>query len=162
MTEPLDEREPNDAAEAGVPATSPLAADDRLDPAFVSEIVTRLDQGDTNGAQELVEPLHPANIADLFELLDSERRHVLAQALGSKLDGDVLAEMNDWVREDLIDVLSRMRSPISRPSSIRTTRSRSSRIWKRMSSAPFCAPCLPMTAPRLKRRCPIPRNPPAV
>ena len=106
MTEPLDEREPNDAAEAGVPATSPLAADDRLDPAFVSEIVTRLDQGDTNGAQELVEPLHPANIADLFELLDSERRHVLAQALGSKLDGDVLAEMNDWVREDLIDVLS--------------------------------------------------------
>lgn len=106
MTEPLDERELNDVAEAGVPAASPLAADDRLDPAFVSEIIARLDQGDTNGAEELVEPLHPANIADLFELLDSERRHALAQALGPKLDGDVLAEMNDWVREDLIDVLS--------------------------------------------------------
>ncbi len=106
MADPLDEQEQSELAADNGTAASPLADDDQLDPAFVDEIIERLDAGDTARAQELVDPLHPANVADLFEVLDSEHRRLLAAALGPKLDGDVLAEMNDWVRDDLIDALA--------------------------------------------------------
>src|SRR3546814_16373065 len=82
------------------------SSDLMFDPAFVDAIIEGLDEEDAAHVQELVEPLHPANIADLFELLDSDRRRRLAAALGPRLDGDVLAEMNDWVRDDLIDALA--------------------------------------------------------
>jgi magnesium transporter len=82
-----------------------LDEDDRLKPEFVRAVIERLEADDPEGAHALVEPLHPADIADLFELTPSDWRQPLAVALKDLLDGDVLAEMNDWVREDLIDAL---------------------------------------------------------
>ena len=82
-----------------------LDEDDRLKPEFVRAVIARLEEGDEEGAHALVEPLHPADIADLFELAPSDWRQPLAVALKDLLDGDVFAEMNDWVREDLIDKL---------------------------------------------------------
>ncbi|MBS0313878.1 MAG: magnesium transporter [Proteobacteria bacterium] len=82
-----------------------LDEDDRLKPEFVRAVIERLEESDPEGARALVEPLHPADIADLFELAPSEWRGPLAAALTDLLDGDVFAEMNDYVREDLIDEL---------------------------------------------------------
>ena len=82
-----------------------LDEDDRLRPDFVRDVLSRVDDGDAQGARDLVGPLHPADIADLFELTPQDRRAPLALALGDLLDGDVLAEMNDHVREGLIDEL---------------------------------------------------------
>jgi magnesium transporter len=82
-----------------------LDEDDRLRPEFVRAVVDRVEAGDTEGAREMVAPLHPADVADLFELLDSDDRRALAAALADMLDGDVLAEMNEHVREELIDAL---------------------------------------------------------
>jgi magnesium transporter len=82
-----------------------LDEDDRMKPEFVREVVACLEAGNPDGARAIVEPLHPADIADLFELVPGEWRHPLASALAEILDGDVLAEMNDWVREELIDAL---------------------------------------------------------
>jgi magnesium transporter len=82
-----------------------LDEDDRLKPEFVRSVIERLEAQDPDGARALVEPLHPADIADLFELAPSDWRRPLAAALMDLLDGDVFAEMNDWVREDLIDEL---------------------------------------------------------
>jgi magnesium transporter len=82
-----------------------LDEDDRLKPEFVSEVMERVEAGDSSGARALVEPLHPADIADLFELVPSDDRLALAAALADVLDGDVLAEMNEHVREELIDAL---------------------------------------------------------
>ncbi|MBX9815240.1 MAG: magnesium transporter [Proteobacteria bacterium SG_bin5] len=82
-----------------------LDADDRLRPEFVRDVLAALEAGDAEGARDLVEPLHPADLADLFELLPAEERARLASAAKDLLDGDVLAEMNDWVREALIDAL---------------------------------------------------------
>ncbi|WP_375401808.1 magnesium transporter [uncultured Sphingomonas sp.] len=83
-----------------------LDEDDRLKPAFVSEVLDRVEEGDTEGARRLVEPLHPADIADLFELTPADRRAALAHAVSDLLDGDVFAEMNDWVRDALLDALT--------------------------------------------------------
>lgn len=90
------------------PETAPetqLDEDDRLRPEFVRDVLTRVEAGDDQGARDLVSPLHPADIADLFELAPSELRGPLASALADLLDGDVLSEMNDHVREEMIDAL---------------------------------------------------------
>ncbi|HEU4970087.1 magnesium transporter [Sphingomonas sp.] len=86
-------------------AETQLDEDDRLKPEFVRAVIERLEAEDPEGARGLVEPLHPADIADLFELAPAEWRGPLAAALKDVLDADVFAEMNDYVREDLIDEL---------------------------------------------------------
>ena len=83
-----------------------LDEDDRLKPEFVRAVLDAVEAGDAEGARALVEPLHPADIADLFELTPADCRAALASAITDLLDGDVFAEMNDYVREDLIDSLS--------------------------------------------------------
>ena len=86
-------------------AETQLDSDDRLRPEFVSAVLSAVEDGHTDTARMLVEPLHPADIADLFELTPREERGALALAITNLLDGDVFAEMNDYVREDLIDAL---------------------------------------------------------
>jgi len=80
--------------------------DNRLRRDYVDDVVQALDLGDVGAVRALVTPLHPADVADLFELIPADHRQPLAEALGDKLDADVIAEMNDWVREELLDVLS--------------------------------------------------------
>jgi magnesium transporter len=94
-----------DTPAAPATADDRLDEDDRLKPEFVSEVMALVHAGDADGARALVQPLHPADLADLFELVDSDDRRALATAIADELDGDVLAEMNDWVREEIIDTL---------------------------------------------------------
>ena len=82
-----------------------LDADDRLKPEFVDAVLAAVEAGDVEEAHRLVEPLHPADIADLFELTPEDRRAPLAAAVVDLVDADVFAEMNDYVREQLIDAL---------------------------------------------------------
>jgi len=95
----------HDVAAAPNPPSDRLDEDDRLKPEFVRAVMARVEAGDNEGARALVEPLHPADVADLFELADRDERRALAAALADLLDADVFAEMNDWVREELIDAL---------------------------------------------------------
>ena len=90
---------------AEVPPDPQLDRDDRLRPSFVRRVLDAVDAKDNDRARALVEPLHPADIADLFELTPHEDRGALAKAVADLLDADVFAEMNDYVREDLIDAL---------------------------------------------------------
>ncbi len=84
---------------------SELDEDDRLKPEFVRAVLAAVEAGDAEAAREKVERLHPADIADLIELTPGDQRAALASAIADLIDGDVLAEMNDWVREVLIDAL---------------------------------------------------------
>jgi magnesium transporter len=79
--------------------------DDRLNSSFVDAVIACVEEGDTEGARALVRPLHPADIADLFELAPKDMRRPIAAAIAELLDGDVLSEMNEWVRDELIDAL---------------------------------------------------------
>jgi len=92
-------------AAAAAPEETRLDEDDRLRPEYVDQVLEKLEADDVEGVRALVEPLHPADVADLFELVDRDRRRDLAAALADLLDGDVLAEMNEWVREELIEEL---------------------------------------------------------
>ena len=49
--------------------------------------------------------LHPADFADLIEYLDREDRRALVRGLGPLFTPDTLSELNESVREDIIDWL---------------------------------------------------------
>ena len=88
-----------------------LRRDDSLDEEntlkkdFVRRVQSALDAGETDQVYELVEPLHPADIADLFELIDADERLALAKAISDLMGGEVFAELNDHVRELLVESL---------------------------------------------------------
>jgi len=82
-----------------------LDEDNLLKPRFVDSVAAALEQGDEARAYELVEPLHPADIADLFELLEREQRPKLATAITDLMTHEVVAELNDHVREDMMEAL---------------------------------------------------------
>jgi magnesium transporter len=82
-----------------------LDEENRLKPEFVRAVAEALDAHDEARAYELVEPLHPADIADLFELLDHEERTGLAKAITDLLTPEVIAELNDYVRDDMMEAL---------------------------------------------------------
>ncbi len=93
------------AAAPGAEAHRPMDAEDRLRPEFVDRVLDAVEAGDDVTARELVEPLHPADVADLIELAARDEREGLVKALAEIVDADVLAEMNEHVRETLLDAL---------------------------------------------------------
>ncbi len=82
-----------------------LDEDDHLKSGYVRDVLAAVEAGRDEEARALVSPLHPADIADLFEVAPATTRPALARALAGLVDADVIAEMNDYVREDLIDLL---------------------------------------------------------
>lgn len=51
--------------------------------------------------------LHPADVAFILESLPKDERLQVWDAVNSKYDGDILLEVDDWVREDLISTMDR-------------------------------------------------------
>jgi len=91
---------------ADLEAASAIDEEDRLRPEFVDRVLDAVDAGDDETARVLVAPLHPADVADLIELAARDERDGLVRALAGIVDADVLAEMNEHVREALIDALA--------------------------------------------------------
>jgi magnesium transporter len=82
-----------------------LDAENRLKGNFVRRVRDALEAGDVDRVYALVEPLHPADTADLFELIDPNDRVDLARAISDLMGGEVFAEMNDHVRDALVEDL---------------------------------------------------------
>lgn len=79
--------------------------ENRLKPEFVRQVRESLSDDNEDSTYDLVEPLHPADIADLFELVEKEERGLLAAAITDLMSSEVVAELNDYVREDMIEAL---------------------------------------------------------
>ncbi len=82
-----------------------LDEENRLKPAYVRAVRDAIGADDDDAVYDLVEPLHPADIADLLELFDRNDRVMLAAAIGDLMSSDVVAELNDFVREDMMEAL---------------------------------------------------------
>ncbi|MEK9671445.1 MAG: magnesium transporter [Rhodospirillaceae bacterium] len=91
--------------EAGVYGTSQdsAEADHDIVDAAVAEA---LDTNDKAGLRVLVIGLHPADVADIVERLDTERRGKLVEAVGRDMPAEVLAELDETVREELMEAMS--------------------------------------------------------
>ncbi|MGB1390729.1 MAG: magnesium transporter [Paracoccaceae bacterium] len=72
----------------------------------VAAIQYAVDIGDSDQLKELMEPLHPADIADLLEQINAYDRGRLIRLYGKEFDGEILSELEESVREDVITVLT--------------------------------------------------------
>ena len=82
-----------------------LDEENRLKPEFVRRVREALAAGEDGTVYDLVEPLHHADIADLFELVDADEREALAKAISDLMGSEVYAELNDHVREQIVEAL---------------------------------------------------------
>ena len=82
-----------------------MDGDNTLKADYVRAVRDALDAGDKGMVYDLVEPLHPADIADLLELLDKGERGLMAVAITDLMSSEVVAELNDYVREDMMEAL---------------------------------------------------------
>lgn len=70
--------------------------------AFVDKLI---DEGDSKALDELLEPLHAADIADLIEQLSPSKRREFLSLYSGEIDGEILSEIDESIREEVVDQL---------------------------------------------------------
>ncbi|WP_065332650.1 magnesium transporter [Tritonibacter mobilis] len=89
------------------PETEPTGDDAyELDRKRVAQILFALDRDDREALVELMEPLHPADIADLLEQINAFDRGRLIRLYDKEFDGDILSELDESIREEVISALT--------------------------------------------------------
>ena len=77
-------------------------ATESIKPSRLAALRVALEQGAMRHAQRMVNSLHPAEIASLLESLPPARREIVWEFTDPELEGDVLVELNEEVRSELI------------------------------------------------------------
>ena len=77
-----------------------------LEPKKVAAVLYAVDIDDREKLIELMEPLHAADIADLLEQVNAFDRSRLIRLYGMEFDGEILSELDESIREDVIAVLT--------------------------------------------------------
>ena len=85
---------------------APLREDYALDPRYVERVVDAADRGDLPRLSELLDGLHPADVADLMGFLQAEYRDDVLAALRPDQLADVLSELDEDIREDVLEDLT--------------------------------------------------------
>ena len=76
-----------------------------LDPAIVGAVRDAARAGDRETVVACIDELHAADIADLFEQIDTDDRRALIELAWSDIDPEVLAELEEGVRDDVLRIL---------------------------------------------------------
>jgi magnesium transporter len=76
-----------------------------LGPKAVAAILHAVETDDRDKLVELMEPLHAADIADLLEQISSFERAHLIRLYDREFDGEILSELGEGIREEVIDLL---------------------------------------------------------
>ncbi len=76
-----------------------------LDRRTVAAILYAVDVDDRDKLIELMDPLHAADIADLLEQINPYDRTRLIRLYDKEFDGDILSELDEAVREEVINIL---------------------------------------------------------
>ncbi|EAQ07043.1 MULTISPECIES: magnesium transporter [Yoonia] len=72
---------------------------------IVADVLNAVMQGDAAAIDALLDPLHPADIAHLIEQIDSRERRDLLTLWQGGIDGDILSELDENLREEIIQQL---------------------------------------------------------
>ncbi|MGA0924297.1 MAG: magnesium transporter MgtE N-terminal domain-containing protein, partial [Lutimaribacter sp.] len=95
----------NDQIEDTIDAVEGEADTYMLERKTIAAILYAVDAGDPAALTSLMEPLHAADIADLLEQLNTYDRRRLIELYGHEFDGDILSELQEGVREEVIALL---------------------------------------------------------
>ncbi len=74
-------------------------------PEFVESVEGAIESRDRVALRAICEDLHNADVADLLEQLEQDERTTFIQLLGNEFDYAVLTEVDDTVREQIIEAL---------------------------------------------------------
>jgi magnesium transporter len=89
-------------------AAEPLAFRDErgeLNPRYVETVAEAIEASDAERLRELLDDVHEADLGDLIEALAPEERPRLIELLGSDFDFTALTEVDDAVREEILEEL---------------------------------------------------------
>lgn len=73
---------------------------------LVADVMSAVETGQSIYVEALLDPLHPADIAHLIELIDSRKRRDLLSVWKGGMDGEVLSELDEKLREEVIESLA--------------------------------------------------------
>ncbi|HEY8273771.1 MAG TPA: magnesium transporter [Pseudolabrys sp.] len=94
-----------DQTEATEIAQLPRNKDGSIRKTFVKSVARRIETGDATGLRGLVGDLHEADMGALIEALEPEQRPRLVSLLGIDFDFTALTEVDDAVRDEILDEL---------------------------------------------------------
>ena len=83
------------------PEFAPEAAPEATD-ATVEEVLAAVEADDHDALVAALEPLHPADVADILEQISRGERRALITLWGRQLDGAVLSELDEGVRDEIV------------------------------------------------------------
>ncbi|MDA9208455.1 magnesium transporter, partial [Octadecabacter sp.] len=86
-------------------AIETVEEDEGLPRNLVTAVVEAVTAHNTVQLDALLTPLHPADIADLLEQIDQRDRTMLLRFWDGGMDGEILSELGDDLREEVIDTL---------------------------------------------------------
>ncbi|WP_432449470.1 magnesium transporter [Aliiroseovarius marinus] len=84
---------------------TPEEGDYELDRETFGPVRRALEAEDAPALHALLDPLHAADIADLVEQLPEDDREVFVRLYGAEFDGEVLSELDEGLREDVVDAM---------------------------------------------------------
>ena len=73
---------------------------------LISDVLEAVGNEDASAIEILLEPLHAADIAHLIEQIDNKDRRELLTVWKGVVDGDVLSELDESLREEVIESLA--------------------------------------------------------
>jgi len=92
--------------EAPTPETAEEDDDFGLPARLFDDVLDAVEAGDAAALDALFEPLHAADIADLLEQITPRDRRALLTLWKGGMDGDILSELDDNLREEIIESLA--------------------------------------------------------
>lgn len=72
----------------------------------VADVLIAIEEADAPAIEVLLDPLHPADIAHLLEQIDPRDRRALLVLWKGGMDGDILSELDEGLREEIIESLA--------------------------------------------------------
>jgi magnesium transporter len=95
----------NEPHSAVVPEVTLRDERDEIRPEFVERITKAIEASDVAALRALAGDLHEADMGALLEALDAEQRPQLIELMGSDFDFTALTQVDDTVRDDILDEL---------------------------------------------------------
>ena len=77
-----------------------------IDGTLISAVQNAVESDDRAALVELLDPFHPADIADIYEQISVKERRAFTALWGKDFDGEVLAEIDEGLLDDVFEELS--------------------------------------------------------
>ena len=87
----------------------------KIQPDYAQLVLTALEEGSNERVREILGILHPADIARILESIPPEERHPVWALVNVEIAGEVLLEVPEAVRHDLIAKMDASQLVIAAP-----------------------------------------------